>query len=213
MISWKSLTCRSRRVQCVTLPCFFPSPPSLSPLLSICSKSASICLFVSVTSTIGRQSALFSAINHSVGAITDTLFLGARRSHTLGDCTADGFPGFICPPGADIWLSSGVTSAETSRVPTRILSGHGHVCWRRPRSRSWLQPAWVSERSATSHCYSQLEAYKRNVKGWICKVTKYSLELKLKVLRATFFPLVSKCTVMKLKLMSFREAGKVTCST
>lgn len=135
--------------------CYFP----LSPPLSICSKSASICLFVSATSTIGRQSALFSAINHSVGAITDTLFLGVRRSYTLGDCTAaaDGFPGFICPPEQTYDLAAG-SLVQRPAEEQHTFSAAAHICWRRPRSRSWLmQPGWVSERSAPSHCDSEVE--------------------------------------------------------
>lgn len=139
-------------------PLFFFTPSPSTPLLSICSKSSSICLFVSVTSTIGRQSALFSAINHSVGAITDTLFLGVRRSYTLGDCTAaaDGFPGFICPPEQTYDLAAGVTSAEarqrtnthSQRPHTFVGGGHGAgVGWcRLPGSVRGQHPATVPDK-------------------------------------------------------------------
>lgn len=151
---------------CCKFPLFFPPLPPSTPLLSICSKSSSICLFVSVTSTIGRQSALFSTINHSVGAITDTLFLGVQRSYTLGDCTAaaDGFPGSISPPEQTYDLATG-SLVQRPAEDQHTLSAATHICWRRPRSRSWLmQPTWVSERSAPSHCYSEVEGSSKHLR-------------------------------------------------
>lgn len=130
--------CGNRLVQCVTLPCFLLLSPSLS---SICSQSASICLFVSVTSTIGRQSALFSAINHSVAAITGTLFSGSADEPHSGRlyCRCRWLSRIHLPPPEqtyDLAAGSLVQGPAKERralaVTTDTFIGGGHGSW------SWL---------------------------------------------------------------------------